>query len=180
MHPLTDQLPDHMDALALRQACGEIEERVSRERDEAHDRLQRSGFVRCDIAACNCGSWHHRYGLPERMQEIVQTLEDAGHALDNSNGNLPRNALAQLVDERDALRAELAVATRIREETFAEAMRQGSALRAEGERLRIALSVVPDLIKVQRMPNAEHVADAHNNAVQTLRAALTPAEVTKT
>jgi hypothetical protein len=24
-HPLTDSLPDHMDALALRQACGEIE-----------------------------------------------------------------------------------------------------------------------------------------------------------
>jgi hypothetical protein len=34
MHPLTDQLPDYLDALALRQACGEIEERLTRERDE--------------------------------------------------------------------------------------------------------------------------------------------------
>ncbi len=25
MHPLTDSLPDYLDALALRQACGEIE-----------------------------------------------------------------------------------------------------------------------------------------------------------
>ena len=39
-HPLTDALPDHMDALALRQACGEIEERVTRERDEARDELE--------------------------------------------------------------------------------------------------------------------------------------------
>ena len=31
-HPLTDSLPDYLDALALRQACGEIEERVTRER----------------------------------------------------------------------------------------------------------------------------------------------------
>jgi len=33
-HPLTDALPSYMDALALRQACGEIEERLTRERDE--------------------------------------------------------------------------------------------------------------------------------------------------
>jgi hypothetical protein len=56
-------------------------------------------------------------------------------------------------------------------------MKERDALRAEVERLRAALSVVPDLIKVQRMPNAEHVADAHNNAVRVLRAALTPAEM---
>lgn len=80
---------------------------VTRERDEARDRLQRSGFVRCDIPACNCGSWHQRYGLPERMREIEQTLEDAGHPLNNDNGHLTRNALAQLVNEKDALRAEV-------------------------------------------------------------------------
>jgi hypothetical protein len=38
-HPLTDALPSYMDALALRQACGEIEERVTRERDEAREML---------------------------------------------------------------------------------------------------------------------------------------------
>lgn len=33
--------------------------------DEMRDVLLRNGFVECDISACNCGSWHHRYGLPE-------------------------------------------------------------------------------------------------------------------
>ena len=33
------------------------------------DRLVRSGFVRCDLPACNCGSWHQRYGLPERWRK---------------------------------------------------------------------------------------------------------------
>jgi hypothetical protein len=36
-HPLTDALPDYLDALALRQACGEIEEKLTRERNEARN-----------------------------------------------------------------------------------------------------------------------------------------------
>jgi hypothetical protein len=38
-----------------------------------------------------------------------------------------------------------------------------------------ALECVPDLIEVARMPNAEHVADAHNAAVRRLRAVLAAA-----
>lgn len=45
-------------------------ERLRAEKDGLHERasilvdvLLRAGFVRCDAAACNCGSWHHRYGL---------------------------------------------------------------------------------------------------------------------
>jgi hypothetical protein len=72
---------------------------------DLRDVLRRNGFVPCDIAACNCGSWHARYGLPERMDEIKQALADAGHPLSNENGNLTLNALTQLVVERDALRA---------------------------------------------------------------------------
>lgn len=71
------------------------------------DVLYRNGFRRCDVPACNCGSWHHRFGLPERMTEIKSALADAGHPLSNDNGNLPLNALSALVAERDALRAEV-------------------------------------------------------------------------
>lgn len=42
------------------------------------------------------------------------------------------------------------------------------------EQLDEARRLVPDLIDVVRMPNIEHVADSHNEAVQRLRAALAP------
>lgn len=78
------------------------------ELSELRDVLRRNGFVNCDIGACNCGSYHARYGLPERMSEIKDALSDAGHPLSNDNGNLVSNALAGLIAERDALQAELA------------------------------------------------------------------------
>lgn len=84
--------------------------------DEAanlRDILQSNGFVPCDIAACNCGSWHHRYGLPERCQEIKDALSEAGHPLSNANGHLVGRALADLVAERDALRAALVEAKQV-------------------------------------------------------------------
>lgn len=76
--------------------------------NDMQDVLIRSGFVRCGIISCNCGSWHHRYGLPERMDELRRILEEAGHPLCNENGNLIGNALNELVAERDALREDLA------------------------------------------------------------------------
>ena len=79
---------------------------------ELKDVLYRNGFVPCDIPACNCGSWHARYGLPERMEEIKSDLADAGHPLYNENGNLPRNALAALIGERDGMRDALRWAIR--------------------------------------------------------------------
>lgn len=77
--------------------------------DELADVLLRAGFVECNIAACNCGSWHHRYGLPERFSEIKDALMDAG-VLNNETGNLPIRAIAKLVEQRDALRSRLAEA----------------------------------------------------------------------
>lgn len=71
--------------------------------DDLRDVLLRGGFVPCDSAVCGCGSWHHRYGYPERMREIQEMLAEAGHPLTNANGNLLRNALAELISERDAL-----------------------------------------------------------------------------
>lgn len=76
------------------------------ERDVAIDALRRAGFVECDIPACNCGSWHARYGFPERWRELADQLEEAGHPLCNENGNLMLNALRELVAERDALKTD--------------------------------------------------------------------------
>ena len=76
--------------------------------------LLRNGFVPCDIAACNCGGWHARYGLPERWAEVKTALSEAGHPPCNENGNLVIKALAALVAERDSLRVELAKFTPLR------------------------------------------------------------------
>ena len=75
--------------------------------DALQDVLSRNGFVRCDIPACNCGSWHARYGLPERMEELKDALSDAGHPLCNDNGNIILNALRELIAERDTIEAEM-------------------------------------------------------------------------
>lgn len=72
---------------------------------DLRDVLLRHGFVPCDIPACNCGSWHPRFGLYERMDEIKSDLAGADHPLTNANGNSPRGALRDLIAERDRLRA---------------------------------------------------------------------------
>ena len=77
--------------------------RLEAEIAELRGVLLRGGFVQCDIAACNCGSWHARYGLPERMRELKDALADAGHPLCNENGHLVSGALAELIAERDRL-----------------------------------------------------------------------------
>lgn len=71
--------------------------------DSLRDVLIRHGFVRCSIPACACGSWHPRYGLTERFEEIKQALEESGHPLTNDNGNKALNALRELIKERDEL-----------------------------------------------------------------------------
>lgn len=97
-------MTDAQTALAqVREALAKVEA----EHDELRDVLLRNGFVPCDSPACNCGSWHHRYGLPERMQEIKDELAEAGHELSNANGNLTLNALKALVAERDDLCRQL-------------------------------------------------------------------------
>ena len=70
---------------------------------EAEDILYRNGFVRCDIAACGCGSWHARYGLRERFDELNQAMSDAGEQL---NGITLLGAVQALIAERDALRKD--------------------------------------------------------------------------
>jgi hypothetical protein len=40
--------------------------------------LEKSGFRRCDIAACNCNGWHQVGGFKKRFDEIKEVVEDAG------------------------------------------------------------------------------------------------------
>ena len=94
--------------------CREVGVAIERDALQAEvarltDVLRRGGFVECDIPACNCGGWHHRYGLPERWAEITQALIDAD-VLGNSTGNKPLNAIKRLADERDALLARVEAA----------------------------------------------------------------------
>jgi outer membrane murein-binding lipoprotein Lpp len=46
--------------------------------DDLKDILLRNGFVPCDVPACNCGSWHPRYGATALIREIATALEDGG------------------------------------------------------------------------------------------------------
>ena len=94
----------------LRETVKVLSERlaeVTAERYDAQEALRLNGFVQCDIPACNCGSWHTRYGLIERWGEVVELLSNAGHPLCNENGHLARNALRMLITDRDALRTRL-------------------------------------------------------------------------
>jgi hypothetical protein len=103
-HPLTDALPDHMDALALRQACGEIEERVTRERDD---------LLRAD----------------SRWSEIVadelaesRRLMDLGGAKDDENFT---TFAERVIAERDALRAEVESLRKLLAEVARQCLRNG-------------------------------------------------------
>ena len=60
MHHLTDSLPDHMDALALRQACGEIE-----------------AGLRAEITMLREALWEIAQGKPRDMYEMMMTAHDA-------------------------------------------------------------------------------------------------------
>lgn len=76
------------------------------ELEAAESALVRHGFRKCNIAACNCGSWHHVGGLAERFDEIASDLSDAGYPLSNDNGHIARRALASLVASRDSWKRE--------------------------------------------------------------------------
>lgn len=76
-----------------------LDESQKRER-KLLDVLRQNGFVECDIRACNCGSWHHQHGLPERFAEIKELLSSAG-VLNNNTGNLPSEAIKLLIMQRD-------------------------------------------------------------------------------
>lgn len=56
--------------------------------------LQSSGFRRCDIAACNCGSWHQVGGYAERFREIKEAVEEAGYS---TNGKILLDVINEIL-----------------------------------------------------------------------------------
>lgn len=96
-----DDWHDREDCIAALRADRDQAKRETREREDV---LRRNGFVRCDVPACNCGSWHARYGLRERFDEIASELAETG-VLNNATGNMPLNALRKLIEDRDRLAA---------------------------------------------------------------------------
>lgn len=73
-------------------------------KEDLEDVLFRNGFRRCFITACNCGSWHYQGGYKQRLEEVSDILQEAGHPLCNENGHLISSALKALVAERDMLK----------------------------------------------------------------------------
>jgi hypothetical protein len=81
----------------LRRQHSEIVE-LKAERDALTDVVHRSGFRRCDIAACNCGSWHQAEGWPQRYREIKEATDD-----DYVNGETLLRRVERICAKRDAL-----------------------------------------------------------------------------
>lgn len=67
---------------------------------EAEDVLERNGFRRCDIAACNCNSWHFVGGFKARFDEIKQVVEDAGYS---TNGRTLLDAVKHMAKDATPL-----------------------------------------------------------------------------
>lgn len=76
--------------------------------------LERNGFRRCDVAACNCGSWHAgpdiRVVTELLFQKLVERAEGAEHELGAQRGELAEvrrlYARAQEDIERFAVRLD--------------------------------------------------------------------------
>lgn len=83
---------EHIDSLkaALRKA--------EAERDEAVHYIARNGHRRCDIPACNCGSWHG-WHASERLRELSDVLGD------RTQGVTILGAVEKLIEENATERA---------------------------------------------------------------------------
>lgn len=73
----------------------------------AEDFLARQGYRRCDISACNCGSWHGGHAN-QRLRELREAFEQDEHAV--ANGKNLLTLVCETLGERARLRAELAKA----------------------------------------------------------------------
>ena len=68
---------DRLDEANLREARQALKQIARDLQGDAVDFLRRQGYVRCDIPACNCGSWHAREGYYARFREIEEAV--GGH-----------------------------------------------------------------------------------------------------
>lgn len=68
----------------------------------ALDFIERRGYRRCDIPACNCGSWHGG-NAEERLRDFHEELVNADV---ETNGKTLIGALREVLSERASLMAE--------------------------------------------------------------------------
>ena len=73
-HPEVDEEENRITALETQL----IEEKRLREAAERF--IQDAGYVRCDISACNCSSWHGGH-WHRRFNDIQEAVEEAGVSL---------------------------------------------------------------------------------------------------
>lgn len=71
---------------------GDLAERL----ETAEDVLRIAGFERCNIAACNCNSWHQVGGFKARFDEIREVAEEAGYA---ANGRTALDAVKLMASD---------------------------------------------------------------------------------
>lgn len=62
------------------------------------DFMAREGYQRCDIAACNCGSWHGG-NAARRLTEIQNALSELGVS---TNGTTIIGAITTMTTQRNA------------------------------------------------------------------------------
>lgn len=73
--------------------------KLREDHEKAKDVLRSAGFVRCDIPACNCGSWHQVGGFKARVLEIQEVVEEAGFS---TNGRTLLDAVKDMANCADA------------------------------------------------------------------------------
>lgn len=64
--------------------------------DRAEWVLNNAGFRRCDIPACNCGSWHQVGGYRARFDEIQEVVEEAGYS---TNGRILLDVVKEIIEK---------------------------------------------------------------------------------
>lgn len=73
---------------------------VARQLGQAEYVLQSAGFRRCDIPACNCGSWHQVGGYKARFDEIKEVVEYAGYS---TNGRTLLDAVKHMASDASSI-----------------------------------------------------------------------------
>lgn len=79
--------------------------------------LRSSGFRPCDIAACNCGSWHQVEGFKARFDEIKEVVEEAGYS---TNGVVLLDAVKHMIFDLERLGSALEPFIALRDQSPSE------------------------------------------------------------
>lgn len=99
----------------------ELEQRL----EKAEWVLNNAGFRRCDIMACNCGSWHQVGGFKARFDEIKEAVEEADYS---TNGKTLLEVVKEVIADakRNGAAAQPAPRTPAEGEDVAERLKNAN------------------------------------------------------